>query len=282
MPAYRFCRPDDIPLLVRAVNECYNVHFPGLEPLTVEAYRAEMKELSVWPSNSMVALAGDDPIAVLIGTKRPHEILIIRLGVRPDHLRQGHGNHLVTSLSQKLAVLGPPRLVVEAPLDLPGVADFFIAAGYRREATYTDWTRAPHPVEPVPEGLVIPVTVDELADGGLLEVLPGAAWERTRESLIGCRNVLDGAAIANPERVEAFVLTRQGPGCLDVLAAGCPDRSQEGVFLGLLLRSVIGRSQSPVRVPKLSEDELPPGLLEGLGFEPVRRHGLFGGVAKAA
>lgn len=282
MPAYRFCRPDDIPLLVRAVNECYNVHFPGLEPLTVEAYRAEMKELSVWPSNSMVALAGDDPIAVLIGTKRQHEILIIRLGVRPDHLRQGHGGHLVNSLSQKLAVLGPPRLIAEVPLDPPGVADFFAAAGYRREAIYVDWTRAAAPAEPVPEGLVIPITVDELADGGLLEIADGVAWERTRESLAGCRAELDGLAIATPERIEAFVLSRQRPRSVDVLAAGCRDGERREVFLGLLLRALIGGGAGPVRLPRLGEGELPAALLESLGFEQSRRHGLFSAVASPA
>ncbi len=282
MPAYRFCRPDDIPLLVRAVNECYNVHFPGLEPLTVEAYRAEMKELSVWPSNSMVALTGDDPIAVLIGTKRPDEILIIRLGVHPDHLRQGHGGHLVTSLSQKLAVLGPPRLVAEVPLDLGEVADFFTAAGYRREAIYVDWTQAPGEVEPVPEGLVIPVTVDELADGGFLEIAGGVAWERTRESLVGCRGVLSGLAIATPERLEAFVLSREASGCVDVLAAGCQDGERREIFLGLIFRELTGRGSVPIRLPKLAEGEMPAALLESLGFEAGRRYGLFSVVAKPA
>ena len=29
--------------------------------------------------------------------------------------RQGHGRHLLTSLSSKLAILGPPRMVAEVP-----------------------------------------------------------------------------------------------------------------------------------------------------------------------
>ena len=55
MPSYRFCRPDDIPYLVRAVNECWDVHFPEAPRMTVDRYREEMRTLDVWPSNSLVA-----------------------------------------------------------------------------------------------------------------------------------------------------------------------------------------------------------------------------------
>lgn len=282
MPAYRFCRPDDVPQLVRAVNLCFDVHFRGAEPLTVAGFRAEMKELGVWPSNSMVALAGDEPIAVLIGTKRQREVLVLRLGVRPDQLRQGHGAHLVTSLGQKLAVLGPPRIVAEVPLDLPAALGFFAALGYRREATFTDWTRPAGAAEPVPEELTVPVTVDELAEAGFLEPAGDVAWERTCETLVGAQDALDGLAIATPERLEAYLLTRQGTDGLDVVAVGCRKPAQAEVYLGLLLRSVIGRTTLPVRLPRLAEDELPPAVLERLGFVPGRRYARFAGTARPA
>ena len=79
MPSYRFCRPDDIPLLVRAVEECFRPHFaaggaragaapPGFaHAMTLERFRREMKEVDLWPSSCLVALAGDDPLAVLTG-----------------------------------------------------------------------------------------------------------------------------------------------------------------------------------------------------------------------
>lgn len=279
MPAYRFCRPDDVPRLVRAVNECFLVHFPGAGPATVEGFRAEMKELDVWPSSSMVALAGDEPIAVVIGTRRAGEVLVLRIGVRPDHLRQGHGSHLLTSLSQKLAVLGPPRLVAEVPLDLPGVAEFFAAVGYEREADYVDWTRPPGDVEPVPEELTMPITVAELVDQDLLEVGDGVAWERARETLMNRKDVLDGLAIASPEQVEAWVLFRETAKAVDVVASGCRDRTREELFLGLLVRSLIGRAESAVRVPKLAEDEMPSVVLEALGFAAGRRYARLTAVA---
>jgi len=190
MPSYRFCRPDDIPFLVRAVNACFDVHFPDRPPLTVDGFRREMKHLDLWPSSCLIAAEGDDPVAVLTGTKRDDETLVSRIGVRPGLERDGHGGHLLTSLGQKLAVLGPPRLAVEVPASRPGALAFFRALGWRDDGVYVDLegdleqggpegggtdgrgeTRKT-PVEPPPEGLVGTVTVAELDAAGVLA--PGA------------------------------------------------------------------------------------------------------------
>ena len=216
MPSYRFCRPDDIPLLVRAVNECFVPHFPGAEAMTVDSFRREMKELDLWPSSCLVALAGPDPLAVLTGTKREEATLVSRIGVRPGEEGRGHGGHLVTSLSQKLAVLGPPRLLAEVPAGRPRVGRFFEHLGWRREAAFTDWHRpggggegGGGELEPVPAGLVAPVTVDELVAAGALETareVEAVACVRTRASLLGRRESLRGLALAGPDRIEAWLL----------------------------------------------------------------------------
>ena len=134
MVAYRFCRPDDIPLLVAAVNRCYDAHFPGEAPLTVDGFRREMREEQLWPSNCMLASEGDEPVAVVLGTKAPDEVKVRRIGVAPGHQRRGHGRHLLESLGSKLAVLGPPRLVADVPSGLPDALAFFAALGWREEA----------------------------------------------------------------------------------------------------------------------------------------------------
>jgi ribosomal protein S18 acetylase RimI-like enzyme len=133
--AYRFCRPDDIPLLVAAVNRCFDVHFHGTAPLTLEEFRREVREEHLWPSNCMVATAGSAPVAVVLGTKEPSEVHVRRIGVAPGHQRQGHGRHLLESLGSKLAVLGPPRLVAEVPAGLGDALAFFAALGWREEGT---------------------------------------------------------------------------------------------------------------------------------------------------
>lgn len=267
MPAYRFCRPDDIPYLVRAVNECFLVHFPGSLPLTVDEMRNEMKELDLWPSNSMVAKDGNDPIAVLIGTKRSTEVLVLRLGVRPDHLRQGHGSHVLSSLRQKLAVLGPPRLIAEVPKE-PDLAAFFTACGYRHETGYTDHVWRTESVEAVPPGLVMPVSVQDLIDNDVLTVSDGVAWERTRETLINSAEVLQGHAIASPERIEAHALCRpsRDGAFLDVVACGCVDPERRAAYLGILWRHLATASGRALRLPKLTDGELAEEELSRWGF----------------
>jgi GNAT superfamily N-acetyltransferase len=310
MPSYRFCRPDDIPFLVRAVNECYAVHFPGMAPMTVEGFRREMKELDLWASSCLVAAADERPVAVLTGTKREDETLISRLGVRPGELRRGHGGHLVTSLSQKLAVLGPPRLVAEVPAELPGAVAFFERLGWRREASFRDWLRpaATGAVEPVPEGLIAPATPDQLAAAGVLEAPPGAAWLRTRKTLVNRKDGLRAAAVASPDRIEAWLVfdpegeprSTAGPAVeglglgpaeeaaarvedrpVDVVGSWAADEHRRELLLGALLRHLIAEVPArPVRLVRLAARELPEGLLAGLGFAPDREYHRHAAEAK--
>ena len=90
----------------------------------------------------MVAFSGSDPIGVLIGAKRPSGTLVHRIAVHPDHRRQGHGRHLLTSLGSKLAILGPPRIVAEVPEAFAAGRALFSACGYVEEAVLTDYVRS--------------------------------------------------------------------------------------------------------------------------------------------
>lgn len=282
MPSYRFCRPDDIPRLVQAINDCYAPHFPGFPEFTVEDFRREMVEQSVWPSNCMVALAGEDPIAVMIGTKREHEVLVRRVAAAPGHQRQGHCGHMLTSLSQKLAVLGPPRLIAEVPTGLPGVPDLFSALGYASEATYYDYHRPLLETEPVPAEWVVPIAVEELLeDRDLLPETLGPSWPRCRQTLEQTGD-LRALAIASPERLEAAVIYGQrwaGAG-LDVLALATADASRQELFAGLLVRALATTQQQELRLPRVAATELPDELLVRLGFERGRRYQRVAAVPK--
>src|SRR5678816_3398758 len=87
----------------------------------------------------MVAFSGSDPIGVLIGAKRLSSTLVHKIAVHPDHRRQGHGRHLLTSLGSKLAILGPPRIVAEVPETLVPARELFAASGFVQEARLTDY-----------------------------------------------------------------------------------------------------------------------------------------------
>src|SRR4029077_14727476 len=174
MSAYRFCRSDDIGLLVDALNRCWAPYFPDEPPMTPAAFKRSIRDLQVWCSSCMVAFSGPDPIGVLIGAKRPSGTLIHTIAVHPDHRRQGHGRHLLTSLSSKLAILGPPRMAAEVPETFVETCGLFGACGYVQEARLTDYVLR-READDAREGagrFVIPITIDDLAANGLLENQP--------------------------------------------------------------------------------------------------------------
>src|SRR6186997_3293764 len=159
MSSYRFCRTDDVSLLVEALNRCWSPYFPGEPAVTTDTFKRSIRDLQVWCSSCMVAFAGADPIAVLIGAKRPSGTLIHKIAVHPDHCRQGHGRHLLTSLSSKLSILGPPKMVAEIPETLAPTSALFAACGYVQEAVLTDYVFDCPVLGQRVEGFVIPVTV---------------------------------------------------------------------------------------------------------------------------
>ena len=285
MSAYRFCRTDDIGLLVDALNRCWSPYFPDEPAMTPEAFKRSIRDLQVWCSSCMVAFSGSDPIGVLIGAKRPSGTLIHRIAVHPDHLRQGHGRHLLTSLSSKLAILGPPRIVAEVPATLTAGCALFTACDYVEEAALTDYvwqgegTRAPE----IPGRFVIPVTIDDLNANGLLdEAGPKACWERSAESLMARKDEIAGIAVATGERIEACMLY--------VRSETGPDRGVDVVVLrsfiedgGVRLRTLLARLGSGLfRFNKVHPTEVSKEVFEALGFRPVMKHRLYGATARAA
>src|SRR5438093_3859762 len=173
MSAYRFCRTDDVALLVDALNRCWSPYFPDKPPMTSASFKRSIRDLQVWCSSCMVAFSGSDPIGVLIGAKRPSGTLVHRIAVHPDHRRQGHGRHLLASLGSKLAILGPPRIIAEIPETLAPACELFSASGYVQEALLTDYVlQGEEQDSDMQEGFVIPVTVDDLAANGLLGEAP--------------------------------------------------------------------------------------------------------------
>ena len=213
MSAYRFCRSDDIGLLVNALNHCWAPYFPDEPPMTPAAFKRSIHDLQVWCSSCMVAFSGSDPIGVLIGAKRPSGTLVHKIAVHPDHRRQGHGRHLLASLGSKLAILGPPRIVAEVPETLAPACELFGASGYVQEALLTDYVfhpgqREEDDVREVTDGrFVIPVTIDDLAANGLLgEADRQVCWKRSVETLTARKDDIAGLAVASDERIEAYLL----------------------------------------------------------------------------
>ena len=297
MSAYRFCRTDDIGLLVDALNRCWAPYFPDEPPMTPAAFKRSIRDLQIWCSSCMVALSGSDPIGVLIGAKRPSGTLVHKIAVHPDHRRHGHGRHLLASLGSKLAILGPPRIVAEVPETLAPACALFSASGYVEEALLTDYVlereqddagdvlgpecRVPSPESRVP-GFVIPVTVDDLAANGLLgEADRKVCWKRSVETLTARKEEIAGLAVVSEERIEAYVLyVACGMGEMEIVSL----RSfieDGGARLQQLLSQLRARGMETFRFPKVHPDEITKEWLETLGFMPAGGHLLYAARARS-
>jgi len=280
MSAYRFCRTDDIGLLVDALNRCWAPYVPDEPPATAARFKRSIRDLQVWCSSCMVAFAGADPVGVLIGAKRSSGTLIHRIAVHPDHLRQGHGRHLLTSLSSKLAILGPPRIVAEVPHGLEPARGLFGACGYLEEARLTDYVYIGRSVGSADlgaarGGFVIPLTVDDVAANGLLTDEPAqVCWERSIETLTARKDDVLGIGVASDERIEAYILY-----------------TKAGEILGL--RSLVEDEHSPLkqlvpllgpgtfRLPKVDPAEISPELLNAVGFQSTAVHLRYATTARS-
>ncbi len=258
-------------MLVQAYNACYRVHFPGLAEMRIEEFKLAIRQLDLWTSSCMVALLDDSPIGVLFAAKRETQSLIHAVGVVAPHQRCEHGRHLLASLSQKLAILGPPRMVSEIPANWSAACAFMESCGYRREGRFVDFE---HPgggggISAASE-LVIPVTLDELVANEAFDGQVTRCWQRSTESLIARKSEFSGLAVASDRRIEAFLLyhDRTDGVAREIMAFDCADADRREVWLGLLFRRACSDPDRPVRLARAGESEISFGLLHSWGFRP--------------
>ena len=206
MPLYRFCRPEDLPMIVQALNACYDVHVPEQPATTVGQFREEMGLISLWPSNTMVVLEDAEPIAVIVGTKRPYGCWIAKLGVRSDHQRQGIGRYIVEALMRKLSIIGPRVISVDVPVDNAAALAFFLKLGFETWAQY--WSFTGHPQAHAGDDLrqVHPVKPDVALSR--YEILSPSAqcWERDAYTLQLYAGRLSGYAFWEEDNIHGYLL----------------------------------------------------------------------------
>lgn len=276
MPGYRFCRTDDVPLLVEAVNRCRGPESAGDPPLTLDDYKEAVRALDLWASSCMLAMEGSAPIGVMLAAKRDHATFIHTLQVHPGHRRQGHGRHMLASLGSKLAILGPPLLLAEVPAGREDLVAFLAACGFRPDATFTDFALegpAPtgRPGAPSPEH-AFPITVEDLLQGGLLGSALDRAWGHGIESLTHRAAALEGMAMGSDAGIEAWLLwsrVRQGR---EIQAWGCGASRHAPALLDILMDHFLAREQGPVAAPRVPAREAGAARLAGRGFRRTGDH----------
>jgi GNAT superfamily N-acetyltransferase len=249
-------------LLVDAWNRCGLPHDPGASPLTLPAFKREIRELGLWCSSCMVAFDGSDAVGVLIGCKRPPHTLVHRIAVHPDEVRKGHGRHLLTSLSAKLAILGPKILLAEVPADRAPAIGLLEACGWKQETRAFDLSFTGGTTTPA--GTVHDATPAELGDS----VMPSAerSWARTPATLTARAERLKALVSSSTDRVDAALLyTDEDPAGASVWAVTY-ERDAAGETA---LRSLLGelrRRFHDVRLPRVGSDEIDLDRLDALGL----------------
>ena len=252
--------------------------------MTPAAFKRSIRDLQVWCSSCMVAMSGGGPIGVLIGAKRPSATLIHKIAVHPDHLRQGHGRHMLTSLSSKLSILGPPRIVAEAPDTFVPACELFRASGYVQEAVLTDYVlEGPALSErggaTRVDGFVFPVTVDDLVAIGLLDDADSqVCWVRSVETLTARKNDIAGLAVASDERIEAYLLYLVQEAEAEIVSL---HSVVEGTaHLAQLLSQLHAQGMQTFRFLKVHPAEISEKSLGMLGFRATGRHLFYAGKAR--
>ncbi len=274
MPSYRFCRPDDIPLLVKAVNEVYNVHFPEEPECTLSSFKDEVRELNLWSSSCMIALEGKQIIGVCIGCKREQETLIYKVGVHPDFQRQGHGRHLLTSLRQKLSVLGPKKIVVEVPEDNKLANNFFISLGYKESASYADFQlQREFPLLQHTE-IVQEITYDQLLEQGVIKNSEHVSWLQQSQTLLNLKKKLFGLAVVSVDGIEAYILyiDKLDLGEATIFSFGCNSKQNPESLLHTLLCGFNAKKGAKIHFPKVSLKESWYDSLGNLKFQLSRKY----------
>jgi len=255
-------------MIVQAINACYDVHVPERSAMTVAEFRAEMGLLSLWPSNTMVVLEDKDPIAVIVGTKRPYGCWIAKLGVQPGYQRQGVGRYVVEALMRKLAIIGPRVISVDVLADNAAGMAFFNAVGFEIWARYRSFEGRLQPIALANQHHVRPVTPDVALPCYASWHTASQCWERDAHTLHLYGPRLTGYAFWEAQTMRGYILLHNAM-VMDLAIDPGVDPFQVG-------RALLGRAtmevESSLRLDKVpTEDPICP-VLERVGFASRESH----------
>jgi hypothetical protein len=173
----------------------------------------------------------------------------------------------LSSLSAKLAILGPPHLVAELEASNVPARALFKACGWCEARTFVDLACASPVASPAPLGLVVPVTVDDLLDIALPAADAPRSWPRTRGTLLNRRERLSGVAIDSGESLDASLLyAREDDGLVALWNLSAAPGDRGNAALGTLLRDLAHREPGPLVIRRIHDDEVSLDALIGLGF----------------
>ena len=264
MPSYRFCRPDDLRLIVLAINTCYRRHYADMPELTEEQLKEHMTLFDVRPGNCMVALERQAPVGVVVSTKREYGAWIQALGCQPAVQRQGIASQLLEALMRKIAIQKTPYISVDVPADNVAARACFASNGFNECGRYVTYAGRIVPPAAVPGALEAVPAPRLLVHYGPFHTAP-ACWERRAESLAAYGARPQGVVYHEHGDVQGYVMYYRET-ILDLAVAPQVDLQMVSqALLGTLATQGITR----VTLPKVPEIEPLCAVLPRCGLYPT-------------
>lgn len=271
MPSYRFCRPDDLALIIRAINACYLMHYPEVPAMTEERLKEHMTLFQVRPGNCMVALERQQPVGVVVSTKRDYGVWIQALGCQPAFQRRGIASQLLEALVRKIAIQRAPLVTIDVPSTNTAALRFFEAVDFTVRGRYVSYQGF------LPERTDIPGSVEAVPPPALLSYYAPfhtiqACWERNAESLTGYGTLPQGYAYYAQGTIQGYLIHRDHT-ILDLALA--PQADAEQISAALLGR-MHAAGYTHATLAKVPEAEPVGPVLTRLGFTPTTEYLLIG------
>jgi GNAT superfamily N-acetyltransferase len=271
MPSYRFCRPDDLTLIIRAINACYLMHYPDEAAMTEERLKEHMTLFHVRPGNCMVALERQQPVGVVVSTKRDYGVWIQALGCQPAFQRRGIATQLLEALVRKIAIQHAPLVTVDIPTTNTPALRFFEAMHFTVRGRYVSYQGSLMETPGIPGSIEAVPPPDLLTYYAPFHTTP-ACWERNAESLAGYGTLPQGYAYYAQGTVQGYLIHRDTT-ILDLALA--PQTGAQQVSAALLGR-MCAAGWTHATLAKVPEDEPIVSVLTRLGFTPTADYLLMG------
>ncbi|MGE3539217.1 MAG: N-acetyltransferase family protein [Candidatus Tectimicrobiota bacterium] len=270
MPSYRFCRPDDLQLIARAYNACYRLHYPQEPEMSEERFKEQMTLFEARPGNCMVALERQQPVGVVVSSRRETSAWIQAIGCIPACQRQGIGAQLIEALLRKIAIQRTALITVDVPADHAPAVAFFRAVGFTEHDRYLSY-QGTLPACSLPPHKVTAVAVPEALKFYQAYHAAPACWERTAASLTAYGTVPRGYVSTTQEGVQGYLLHR-GKTILDLALAPQADALPVCQALLRQMRLATADDAAPATLAKVPQDEPLHMVLGQLGFRVVQEY----------
>jgi GNAT superfamily N-acetyltransferase len=271
MPSYRFCRPDDLTLIIRAINSCYLMYYPDEPAMTEERLKEHMTLFQVRPGNCMVALEQQQPVGVVVSTKRDYGVWIQALGCQPAFQRRGIATQLIEALVRKIAIQRAPLVTVDVPRTNTPALRFFEAMHFTVRGHYVSYQGLLTEMSGISGSLEAVSPPDLLAYYAPFHTIP-ACWERNAETLAGYGTRPQGYAYYAQDMVQGYLIHRDNT-ILDLALAPQADAQQVSAALLGRMRAAGCTHATLAKVPE-GESIVP--VLARLGFTSTADYLLMG------